>query len=338
MRVAALVTLAGVSVSIAACSGADTTPNLGGSSSTSSTPAASAIPRATVERDLKLEITKRTTESVDHEREAPIDVWLVNRSATASYPIVLSNDGSEMGWREPHAFYVVERMRPSGTWEPLPVGEVLRCGVYAEDWTKDMRILAPGERVKLPSMPYPWYGMLEDATRVRITARYEYGEHARDKSKVPVPLHAMPEYALVSAPIEIPVEHPYELTLKLKGPLPATPAAPLAAALDVVVQNRSTRALPVGDAESGASLVFEAKLASGEITTLHVETVPTYPSRERLGAGDRAALVTAQTRTESLWTLPSDRIVQLRAVWRIYDDANGTHDQRRVDSPWVDVK
>ena len=52
-----------------------------------------------------------------------------------------------MGWREPHAFYVVERMRPSGTWEPLPVGEVLRCGVYAEDWTKDMRILAPGERV-----------------------------------------------------------------------------------------------------------------------------------------------------------------------------------------------
>src|SRR5205823_3504156 len=160
-------------------------------------------------------------------RDPRLEVWLVNRSATRTYPVVLANDGSEVGWREPHAFFTVELLRASGAWEPAPAESGGRCGLYAMDWTKDVVSLAPGERVKMPWMPF-YGGELGDATKMRVVARYVYGKHARDKSKVPPVLHAMPEYALQSAPMDIPIAHPYGLELRIKGPLPSAPKQAIA--------------------------------------------------------------------------------------------------------------
>lgn len=328
-------------LAMVACSGADPAPSVGGASAPSVAGTAETIPRAVVERDLALEMTRTSTAALDHERTADVEVWLVNRSATRSYPVVLANDGSEVGWREPRAFFRLEGQRPSGAWEPLSTADLLRCGNYAEDWTKDVVTLAPGARVKMPWMPYPPVE-LGDATRVRITARYEYGEHARDKSKVPPVLHPMPSYAIASAPLELPVEHPYALTLKMKGPLPTRPGAPLGPALDVVVENRSSRSLPVGTSESGAQLWFEVRV-DGEPEQAHalfVDTTPTFPSKETLAAGGRASIVTAQTRTDVVWSLPAGKLVQMRALWRIWEpapDRDGPDRQRRVTSAWVDV-
>ena len=273
MRTSAVVSI----VVLIGCSSGDPTPDLGGVAPPVAAPA-TMLAKADVERDLALELRRVATEPVDHERDPRVEVWLVNRSATQSYPAVLANDGSEVGWREPHAFFTEEYLRPSGVWEAPPWHELLRCGNYAADWTKDLVTLAPGERVKMPWMPF--YGPeLGDATKVRIVAHYEYGEHARDKTKVPPALHATPSFSLASSAIEIPIAHPYALELLLKGALPTTAKAPLAAAVDVVVENRSQGALPVGTSETGAQLWFEAVFAGRDgkekTRTLFADTEPT---------------------------------------------------------------
>ncbi len=304
-----------------------------------------------LERDLALEMTRTTTDAADHERDVRVEVWLVNRSTSRSYPVVLANDGSEAGWREPHAFFTVELLRASGAWEQPPEAEGGRCGNYAEDWTRDVVALGPGQRVRMPWMPYrsPELG---DATRIRVVAHYRYGSNARDKSKIPPELHPIPPYALASAPLEIPVEHPYSLELKVRGALPTTPGAPLASALDVIVENRSRLPLPIGTSETGAQLWFEAvvAIAANERSvpeehtfSFRTDTTPTYPSTDTLAAGGKRSIVTPATKTDVVWSLPRGQLQRMRAVWRIWDnDDRGpgqqNANQHRVESPWVDLR
>lgn len=331
---------------LAGCSSVDPSPSTAGVTApppASATDATNLIPRADVERDLVLELRRASTEPLDHERDPRIEVWLVNHSATRSYPVVLANDGSEMGWREPHAFFGVEVRRASGAWEPAQATPGARCGMYARDWEKDVVTLAPGERIKMPWMPYE-ASELGDASMVRIVARYAYGAHARDKSKVPPVLHAMPEYAIASAPLEIPVAHPYGLELKMKSALPTSAKAPVAAAVDVVVENRSTKTAPVGTSESGAQLWFEGVFAradgSPQVRTLYLDTEPTYASKDTLAAGARRSIVTTATRTEIGWSLvEGERLVKMRAIWRIWDEDGGHGaNVRRVESAWMPAR
>jgi hypothetical protein len=175
---------------------------------------------------------------------------------------------------------------------------------------------------------------------MRVVAHYAYGEHARDKSNVPPVLHPMPEYALASSPIEIPIAPLYALELRMKGALPSSPSAPIAAALDVVVENRSQKTLPVGTSESGAQLWFEAifvRAGVEEQRTLFLDTEPTYASKETLAAGARRSIVTTASKTDVAWSVQEgDRLVKMRALWRIWDeDGSRNPNVRRVASPWV---
>jgi hypothetical protein len=337
-RFAVVFTAAGLA---GACSSVDSSsPSVSGiaPSAAVDTSSQATILVSEVQRDLGLELRRTSSEPLDHERDPRLEVWLANRSATRTYPVVLANDGSEVGWREPHAYFNVELLRASGVWEPAPKETGGRCGLYAVDWAKDIVSLAPGERVKMPWMPF--YGSeLADATKVRIVAYYTYGKHARDKSKVPPLLHTMPEYTLTSAPLEIPVAHPYGLELRIKGPLPTSPGVPVASAVDVVVENRSGKTLPVGTSETGAQLWLEAVFANTSGTeeerTLMLDTEPTYASKDTLRAGAKKSVVTAATKTDVIWSLDAgQRLVKMRAVWRIWDEDGGRYPNvRRVDSP-----
>lgn len=295
--------------------------------------------RSEIERDLKLELKRVSQEPLDHERDPRVEVWLSNGSATRGYPVVLANDGSDMGWREPHAFFRVELLRPSGAWEPAPPQGGMRCGVYDTDWAKDVVTLAPGMRVKMPWMPYP-SGELGDATRARVVAHYAYGDHARDKSQILPQLHSIPAYSLTSAPLEIEIVHPYGLELRLKGPLPSASGAALGPAVDVVVENRSSSPRPVGTPETGAQLWLEVVSTDSHAPhSLYTATAPTYASTERLPAGAKTTIVTARTSTDTGWILPASRVQRVRAIWRIWDrDGNEEPNQRRVESPWVEVR
>jgi hypothetical protein len=311
---------------LAACSGAS--PTIGGNETQ---PQTSTIDRTDVERDLTLELTRKTNEGYDDERDPRFEVWLVNRSRTVTYPIVLSNDGSESGWREPTVGFTAEKKTAAGAWEAIPKQHAARCGLYAQDWTQDVKTLAPGARVKLEWFK-PWpLEEVGDATRVRFVAHYSYGDHARDKSKVPPILHAMPEYAIASAPFEIPVARPFRLDLTVKGALPT--------AVDIAMVNQSGTAQSFDAFEQGQlELELETVLADGSKNTQDVR-IENGDNPKAIAPGARHTLVGGRA---SLSYPPSfetgERPVRVRAVWRAWEHDGGDTLMRVVVSPWIPVK
>jgi len=304
----------------------------------------SVIPRADVERDLELKVRRTNGDPFERDRDPQFQVILGNRSKTTSYPVVLSGDGSEPGWREPHAWYTIERKTSAGVWGvpgTLPFG---RCGMYDEDWSKDVVTLAPGQEIVLPWFRFYSVWDLEDATDVRIVAHYAYGDHAKDPAKVPPALHGMPAYTLSSSPLELAVEEPLVLEVTLKGALPTGPDAALAPAVDVVAFNRSSKPVPIAAADQGSSLRLEVETteASGATERHVLETsVSVDNATDRLAAGARRSIV-GQAKTLSWVSLPKAarprRVRALLHVWWYRNGVDGESDERVARSPWVDVK
>ena len=119
---------------------------------------------------------------------------------------------------------------------------------------------------------------------------------------------------------------------------------PVAASVDVLVENRAKATMPVGTSENGAQLWFEAVFApaSGneKSHSLFLDTEPTYASKDALAAGARRSIVTTATKTEIGWSLvEGERLVKMRAIWRIWDEDGGHGaNVRRVESAWMPAR
>lgn len=302
---------------------------------------AAATPRAQVEKDLVLTLRRTQAEPFERERDPRFEVVLANRSADRTYPIVMSSDGSESGWREPHVWYTLDKRVAGGPWTAAPPEPLARCGNYDSDWTKDVTALAPGKEVTLPWFDFFEQWDLEGATAVRVVAHYAYGDHAKDLRKVPPALHAMPAYALASNAIELPVEQPLVLEVRVKGSFPA-PGERLAPAIEVVCENKSTRALPFAGADAGGSLELEveAVAADGSVDRYTLETgVGVSDARETIAPGERKSAIGPQTRTLTSSELPAGaRVRRVRARLVVWSGAEPHHtDQRVARSAWVDL-
>jgi len=57
-------------------------------------------PRAEVERDHVLTLVRKSSEPLQPGDDPQLLAVLSNRSRATAYPVVLSGDGSEPGWRE----------------------------------------------------------------------------------------------------------------------------------------------------------------------------------------------------------------------------------------------
>jgi len=327
--------------SLGACSGADTTPSTPFSAPATevTTPA---LPHNALERDLVLTLRRKSTEPFEVSRDPKFEVVLANRSHETAYPIVLSNDGSESGWREPHVWYTVERKLPSGTWEAAPTLPAARCGLYARDWEKDVQTLGPGASIVLPWFTFYQHWDMEEATHVRVVAHYAYGDHAKDLRKVPPALHAIPAYELASQPMELPIHAPVALELRLKGKLPGSAGEEaLAPLVDVVAVNHSKTAQPIATADSGGSLSLEVEYTRGDGQTAraYISTSnSTSYTRDTLAAGARLSVVGA-AKTHGYREIPegaTPRRVRARMALE-WETPGGGSDSRVVRSPWVEV-
>lgn len=323
-----------------ACSGADTAP-----STPAGAPATevrtSKAPSNEVERDLVLTLRRTTTEPFEISRNPHFEVVLANSSRSRAYPIVLSNDGSESGWREPHVWYTVERKLAGGNWENAPAHRGGRCGLYASDWEKDVQTLAPGAEVVLPWFEFYAQWDLDDATHVRVVAHYAYGDHAKDLRKVPPLLHTMPAYELASKPMELAVEAPVTLELRLKGKLPASGDA-LAPLVDVVAINRSKTPQAIATADSGASLSLEVEYTAKDGQTQRARVSTSYSTdyaRDKLAPGARLSVVGA-AKAQDYSSLPEGaKPLRVRALMNLEWEVPGANaDSRVMTSPWVTVK
>ncbi len=135
----------------------------------------------------------------------------MNRSATSSHALVLPGDGSEVGWREPHAYFTAELLADGGSWREIPGSPDSSCGFFEPYWLDEVVRLAPGESRRLSRMDSP--AVLPAQGRVRIRAHYAYKatpskRDFEDQDPIPLPeglgaMNGVPTFELGSAPLEL---------------------------------------------------------------------------------------------------------------------------------------
>jgi hypothetical protein len=302
-------------------------------------------PRADVESDLRLVLTQAIVAPYEDLRNPRLEVALENQSPSRAYAIVLPADGSATGWREPRAGFTVEGAVQDGDFVPVRLPRYAYCGVFDDEWQKDVRILPPGERIRFEYFPFYTFAENDDLAKVRIVAHYSYGEHARDLSKVPRALHSMPSYALESNAIELDVGRPYGLVLRLKGEWPEDPAAPLADYFEALLENRSADALPYDSPDvGGAFLTFEVELSDGKRDFFDLGTHVADVARESILPGETKSLLgpTSRIGLGSLFP-PREKVLRFRAQYHVYfEDADTPErraalgvNERALRSDWV---
>lgn len=151
-------------------------------------------------KELRVELTMAKTAKAGE--PVTFEVKLVN-AGKAVHRIVKPNDGSESGWREPEIF--LER-EIDGKW--VRGNKPGRCGMFAQDWKKDIIDLKPGEALPLEGYLPPEMSFdLSKPGKVRVRAVYIYsgGRMARapDGKLDPGPMGKTPPFTLVSEPVEI---------------------------------------------------------------------------------------------------------------------------------------
>lgn len=334
-----------VLLALAACSGTEGT--LGGPSSALDAPAPAAPgprseARAAIERDLVLTLRRASSDPFEVGRDPAFEVVLSNKSTTKSYPIVLSSDGSEAGWREPHVFFTVEkRASASEPFRLAPEQKLARCGMYDQDWTKDVQELAPGKEVVLPWFHFHDFQFdLEDAAQVRVTANYAYGDHARDLSKVPPILHSTPAYALRSNAMELAVDAPLVIELAYKGVLPKS-GEPLSKSFAATVVNRGRAAVPFAAADTGGNFQIELEgeeESDGSKSTRSISSgFSVDHAKDRILPGARRDAIGAGKAMEDTF-LKGFRPKRARAtlhVWWYVDETQAKSDERYARSGWI---
>lgn len=157
----------------------------------------------TAPKDLALTLKLTGPARIKPTESPGLGIRLVNRSKSTAHRVVLPNDGSESGWREPHVF--LGATSGGRRIEERPIG---RCGLYAENWHRDVVVLAPGQSLDLTSrylsarvtLALPAKG------KVKLVAHYVYRAGKKldaRATKGTGPMGKTPAFELVSKPVEI---------------------------------------------------------------------------------------------------------------------------------------
>jgi hypothetical protein len=330
---------------LSACSACSGGEGIQGASSAFDPPSAgsdiASVPREAILRDLSLTLRQPSGDGFEVDRNPRFEVVLANGSKTASYPVVLPSDGSEPGWREPHAWYTLEqRTAPSAPWTVPKMKQFGRCGNYDEDWTKDVITLGPGERKVLPWFDFYDFWKLDGITDVRIVAHYAYGE--KPQKDVPPALQGMPAYTLDSNALEMPVLEPLGLELTLKGALPKT-GARFSDSLEVVATNRSTKVLPfdTGGGEAYLRIEVEGDGPDGSEVVALESGVSVGDAKGNIAPGERKDALGNATVSDHSGLPAGFHARRARAVLHVWWYTKGPEspsDERVARSPWVPVR
>lgn len=299
--------------------------------------------RAQIERDLHLDVTLLTTNTIEPGEYIGLAVALVNRSETTAYAVVKPGDGSEVGWREPHVFVTAERQIVDNTWEDVPPVPLLRCGLFDSDWQKDVVHLGPHESIELGASPNETLE-LQQAGRVRLRVHYRYkagvlaegmdGERYIDLGK----MAGIPAFEIVSPPIELEIRRPLDITVTIKSPMKANSKNRLSDILDIQLENRSAFPIEVCSPTLSADARLELQIRgifNGWPPTLRDQNT-TYGIKIILMPGEKIAALGPGEFSNGLdgwWEYPVPDTVELRAIYHC-----GTWNPSPiVMSPWVSV-
>jgi hypothetical protein len=247
-----------------------------------------------IQRDLVLVAALTSARTIQPGNRIAIDVRLENRSTDTAYRVVKPGDGSESGWREPHVWFSAQRETTDGDWEDVPRSGIGRCGLFDADWHDEVTELAPGKSLALQDwMPMPTMTLdFQKSGRVRLYAHYAYAAKAPGKglSENPAPdglgpMEGVEPFTLVSAPVELTVQRPFELIVEQKTPLRVGRKVALTQVIDISVKNLLDRKLVIAPSSWALSPQQRGSL-------LLLEQVPPPPAAV-LPARDLAGRATA---------------------------------------------
>lgn len=153
-----------------------------------------------LQKDLRVVLTMPKTAKAGG--PLTFEVKLVN-AGKAVHRVVKPNDGSESGWREPEVCFERE---VDGKW--VRGNKPGRCGMFAQDWQKDIVDLKPEQVLPLEGYLPPEMSFdLARAGKVKLRAVYVYRggfmARAKDQKLDPGPMGKTPPFTLVSEPVEI---------------------------------------------------------------------------------------------------------------------------------------
>ena len=265
-----------------------------------------------------------------------IKARLVNSSRTATLPIVLPGDGSESAWREPYVYYSAEAATGDEMWRPVGEGLRGRCGLYDDDWTDEIRTLAPGESVDLGWMSSPHWALdLPTSGRVRIRVHYAWRHPSVTRSQRTAegtPMEGIAPYEIVSDPIEIDIRGLLVVELKPAG---RALRAGRARNLDRVFAAEVRGAVMAPVALGIIEIQFEVRGESASAGWRpHAQRVRGRDLPAELGRGGSLALVGGRRPAfDGAWEYPKAETVQLRAI--LQRNVGAVHTTYK--SNWIEV-
>lgn len=226
---------------------------------------------------------------IDAGQRIPIEAKIVNVSDEA-VPVVAPGDGSSVGWREPHLFFTVTRVDGRAVREL----DFSRCGNYDEDWSDEVRSLAPGASLELGLPVADSYFDLQTPGKYAIEVHYRYAQGRTSKgpsTAVPSSMKGVPAFELVSNKVMVDVVRALEVRLEVTGSLDAGAPKLIDDVFRVVVHNQADVARDVASPTRGGDpqLYFHVEdgVASGP-SMLHGEgQTPT----KTIAAGESAVVL-----------------------------------------------
>ena len=302
------------------------------------------LTRAQIERDLRLDVTLSTTNTIGPGEHIGLAVALVNDSKTTAYTVIKQGDGSDVGLREPHVFITAERKNEDNTWETVPpLPPFLICGLLDTDWEKDVVHLGPSESIKIMVSPDKELELQQEGRlRLRVHYRYNAGamadENDEERTAALGKMEGIPAFEIVSLPIELELQRPLDITVTVKSPMKANSNTRLSDILDIHLVNQSASPIEV----SSPTLSGDARLQlqirgkySGWIPLLHDQNT-TYGTKKILTPGEKVAALGPGEFSNGLdgwWEYPVPDTVELRAVYH----CSTWKPSPIVISPWVSV-
>jgi hypothetical protein len=295
-------------------------------------------------QDLELRLTMVTKRPVQPLEVLEYRVLLVNRSKDATHKVVLPNDGSESGWREPHVFWTASLVGADGVEQPLQAHGVGRCGLYATQWWKDVTTLAPGATLDVTdgfAQPFQSFDVQEEGT-LRLVAHFAWSAGTKAKGQpgdVAAPddlggMRGVAPYELTSKPIDVKLKRFLDVAARAKAQFRVGEDVLLSDVVELTLANRTGTPLRLDPAEWDVSL--DSTPPTPEIAKLDAVAAKPGAAAFDLAPGSSTPLVGAAglaAGRDQRVRFAKPGIARL-ALWICRRDGAS----RRIRSNWVDVE
>jgi DNA polymerase III delta prime subunit len=296
------------------------------------------VPKATyaIETDLAIDVERKDRGAIEPGQ------WLemrarIRNAGSSDRKVVLSSDGSEVGWREPHVWWTAYVQAPGSECAiEVPPQVVSRCGMFDHDWHDEVIELDAGDARDLEWLGNPSYSldlasMPEGTVTLFLHYAYTAGKVGKSSASEAVDLGPMAgeaAFEVVSNPIVMELERPLALELAPRGDRSGSPSN-VGDLFTLAVRNDGDDTKSIAHADA-SRLRFEV-VGKEESFPQGQWRDGVEPAGKTLGAGKSMKLAL----DDFAWVPPEAEKVRVRASFRPYAEEGKASVE--IKSAWVEI-